>query len=535
MSAVSVRDHGAVGDGVTNDAPAINAALAAVAAAGGGTLLIDAGTYIVDSSIFMQPGVRLLGDGRARITQRAGGNVGVMFEFGASAHDAAIEHCIIDGNRSGNADSVDKTLIHVRHSHRVTIAQNKILNSNGYGVASNATHTTISDNTISNCFMQGVGIYSGNGAPSVDAFIRIERNRMDTFGPSAIIFGNSNYGIIHGNSIQANVIGGRGNRLIVNIAGNVVTRVSGPSFASIKPGMCVVVNGGMEFRVESIAGDSSLVVAGTPPALSNVRAAIGTGDVIGLVASSFCVVSDNIILGGVTFGIALSLGGNAGQLGNNLISGNSLSYSGKNAINVSWDSGSGYLNNNSIVGNKIMNPGNSGGIGPDDMIGIFVASQRPGKCEYTFIDGNSVICDSGEGRSEYWLGTDGNGSPGSVMVGRNIATNMVNGGIKRDVLNVVLDGWGSSATSFVESNGHTLRLRIVAGGAGQTAAPSVKINKICTSPEAPLMLRGEMSTAGAGAALRFIWGTQLGSPGEWICYYDGTPVAGGSYTICLQA
>lgn len=532
---VSVRDYGAVGDGVQDDAAAINAALAAVAARGGGTVLIADGTYRIGSTLQMQPGVRLLGDGRARITQAAAANLQVLVEFGAAAHRAALEQCIIDGNRQANSDHQDVALVHVRHSSDVAVVGNRLLNSNGYGVASNASRTTVRGNAISNCHMQAVGIYSGNGAPSTDAFVRIEDNTMDTLGPGAIIFGNSNYGIIRGNQIQATAMGGRGNRLRVDIAGNVVTRASGPDFAHIKPGMFLVVDNGREYRVAAVSGPSTLTVEGSPPALAGALATVGTGDVIGLVGSSFCTVADNIIAGGATFGIALSLGGGAGQTSNNLIAGNQLTYSGKNAINISWDSGAGFLDNNSVVANKLMNPGNSGGAGADDRIGIFVASQQPGKCLGTFVDANTVISDAGEGQAEYWLGTDGGGAPGSVRVGRNAGIGLLNPGIKRDVLSATPSGWGSAAeVSEIESNGHSLRLVVTSLGSGQSGGPSLVIDKIVTSPEQALLLQAQLTSAGNGAALRTVWGEQLSTPGRWVCYYDGTPVANGRYTITLQ-
>lgn len=63
---VSVTDpvYGALGDGITNDAPAINAAIVAVNAAGGGTVLFPpavGGFYSVDSVISLLPGVFLQG------------------------------------------------------------------------------------------------------------------------------------------------------------------------------------------------------------------------------------------------------------------------------------------------------------------------------------------------------------------------------------------------------------------------------------------------------------------------------------------
>ena len=41
-----VRSYGATGDGKTVDTPAVNRAIEAVAAAGGGTLVFPAGTYV---------------------------------------------------------------------------------------------------------------------------------------------------------------------------------------------------------------------------------------------------------------------------------------------------------------------------------------------------------------------------------------------------------------------------------------------------------------------------------------------------------
>lgn len=46
---VNIRDHGARGDGITLDSPAINAAIAAATAAGGGTVVIPAGRYLAFS------------------------------------------------------------------------------------------------------------------------------------------------------------------------------------------------------------------------------------------------------------------------------------------------------------------------------------------------------------------------------------------------------------------------------------------------------------------------------------------------------
>ena len=62
----NVRDYGAVGDGKTLDSPAINAAIAACAQAGGGTVRVPAGTYL-SGSIRLTNNLNLLLDAGATI------------------------------------------------------------------------------------------------------------------------------------------------------------------------------------------------------------------------------------------------------------------------------------------------------------------------------------------------------------------------------------------------------------------------------------------------------------------------------------
>lgn len=66
MAVIDVRDHGATGDGRTDDSPAITAALRAAHRAGGGTALLPAGVYCLATSLGEATGlarVHLTGDG----------------------------------------------------------------------------------------------------------------------------------------------------------------------------------------------------------------------------------------------------------------------------------------------------------------------------------------------------------------------------------------------------------------------------------------------------------------------------------------
>lgn len=58
-----ISDHGAVGDGATNDLSAINAAILAISNAGGGVLWFPPGTYIANGTINLKSNVELVGYG----------------------------------------------------------------------------------------------------------------------------------------------------------------------------------------------------------------------------------------------------------------------------------------------------------------------------------------------------------------------------------------------------------------------------------------------------------------------------------------
>src|SRR2546429_2196242 len=63
----NVRDYGATGDGTTNDAPAVDRAIAAANGARGGTVAFPAGTYLAGSSIHLMSDVTLRLDAGATL------------------------------------------------------------------------------------------------------------------------------------------------------------------------------------------------------------------------------------------------------------------------------------------------------------------------------------------------------------------------------------------------------------------------------------------------------------------------------------
>jgi hypothetical protein len=71
---ISVKDFGATGDGTTDDTAEIQAALTAASSAGGGTVIVPAGSYLISSAITIPSLVTLQGVGRASIIKCATGS-----------------------------------------------------------------------------------------------------------------------------------------------------------------------------------------------------------------------------------------------------------------------------------------------------------------------------------------------------------------------------------------------------------------------------------------------------------------------------
>lgn len=102
---VSAQDFGAIGDGVTDNAAAINAAVAAVALLGGGRVVFGPGTYIVGSTIELEDNVQLHGANQKATTIKlkptANTNI-IQKKTGAVGFGAGLFDLTIDGNDANN-------------------------------------------------------------------------------------------------------------------------------------------------------------------------------------------------------------------------------------------------------------------------------------------------------------------------------------------------------------------------------------------------------------------------------------------------
>lgn len=97
-----VSDYGAVGDGLTDDTTAIQAALNAAGAAGGGIVWLMPKSHLI-TGITIPAYVMLLGYGHiTRLERKTGASAGsavVTFTGGASTGYNGLSNCVVDGNK----------------------------------------------------------------------------------------------------------------------------------------------------------------------------------------------------------------------------------------------------------------------------------------------------------------------------------------------------------------------------------------------------------------------------------------------------
>jgi parallel beta-helix repeat protein len=166
---VSVKDFGAVGNGVADDTAAIQAALASGAA----TVNVPDGVYL-SGAITVPSGVTFQGIGNPTLklknsTFGAGGN----FISGASVTGATVRGFNIDANRQNQTGSV--FAIYFNGANYTNIVGNTITNST-YGIcATNANHVSVTENTIKNGLFTGILFTLGSTSDTSSA-IKITDN-----------------------------------------------------------------------------------------------------------------------------------------------------------------------------------------------------------------------------------------------------------------------------------------------------------------------------------------------------------------------
>ncbi|NLZ42851.1 MAG: hypothetical protein GX886_16645, partial [Comamonadaceae bacterium] len=166
---VSVKDFGAVGDGVTDDTAAIQAAIDSVV---GGTVHFPVGTFLISAPIQLRRGVMLQGAGpfdtsanaSTKILLKSGSNC-AMLQTPAAAlgqaeatHYMALENLIFDGNKTGQTTEVTAGVVQF-HGAWVGSWIRKVFIYNTLGPG--LTLDKGSDLTIDDVWIQGVQTATG--------------------------------------------------------------------------------------------------------------------------------------------------------------------------------------------------------------------------------------------------------------------------------------------------------------------------------------------------------------------------------------
>jgi hypothetical protein len=149
---VSVKDFGAVGDGVTNDTAAIQAAINACA---GKTVYFPDGTYIVDSQITLISNTHLKGEGITSILKlatRTWSSINGCLFNGTLRSNIEIESLTFDGNK-GNIGTQRNTVITFYRSQKIRFQKCVFRNVEGICllVSTDVDDTHIIDCQFLNC------------------------------------------------------------------------------------------------------------------------------------------------------------------------------------------------------------------------------------------------------------------------------------------------------------------------------------------------------------------------------------------------
>ncbi|UVL01136.1 M10 family metallopeptidase C-terminal domain-containing protein [Pseudomonas sp. B21-048] len=147
----NVQNYGAKGDGITDDTAAIQSAIDAAAAAGGGQVYMPTGTYIVsggeepsDGCLMLKSNVYLYGDGMGATTVKvADGSdtkiTGIIRSaYGEETHDFGVSNLTIDGNRDSTTGKIDGWFNgyipgEAGYDSNVTLDSVEIKDCSGYG------------------------------------------------------------------------------------------------------------------------------------------------------------------------------------------------------------------------------------------------------------------------------------------------------------------------------------------------------------------------------------------------------------------
>lgn len=513
---------GAKGDNSTDDATALNACFAYSGANGLQVKAVRRATYLCKSAITVMQYANV--NGLMQMTIKRDSSVNTALDFITLLSDSVMDGVIIAGNR--NQSQAPAEVVLVRVGSRVKISNCNIHGSVGYGVVANKTvGVRIHDCKISDTAGYAIAMY-GNGAGNSEDF-KISKCNIFDIGAGAIAVGKYYYGVIEDITVNGTYIGVPGDRMYVTTNTNgAVTWSAGPTFATLKPGMWLVLPGGTEHRIIAVTSNTNMTVSPPPPNTGRYRAIAGSGDLIGIQSCFFVKTQNCTIQNSVTFGT-----GGGTMPGETEVcaycewTGNIIRVTGKCGFNFSQMGAS--CVSNTLRGNTFILCGSGGiGSGSSDLLPAFdtaaiaLYQANAGYLNNTTINDNTVItygADMGVGDS--WLSMKGL-SAGTVTCHGNKHDGYADGWVRGDIINVALTGYGAgaAATQYL-SNGESVVVSVQAGS-NPNQSPYFSVTKVIRSRTQPVIMAQIATTSGTMA---FCWGLQSSTGTQWLCGRNTAP------------
>jgi parallel beta-helix repeat protein len=356
---VSVKDFGAVGDGVTDDADAINAAVTYANSIGGGVITFPSGTYMVNAAgnftgIQMKSGVYLDLTG-AKLKALSANSANYRLVAFQEVSGCGIIGGEIEGDRATNSATGEQghCVFVILNCSRLLFQNITISNAFGDGIylgrlcsdlkVSNCTVTNNRRNNISvvsasNVFIDGCDISNANGTLP-EAGIDVEPNPGDAVSSNVVIsnchiYGNAHEGVAFPAPAPTPLIE---NAIVSNchIYNNGTQGIRASYVKNLEVSGCVIYGNGGGGIYDTSALATSLNIDG-----NIIFGNTGSG-VEGFASGT--IISNNTIRNNTQWGIRWRFGQQV------TISGNTISDHGEDGISYER------AYNSSIVGNTVKN------------------------------------------------------------------------------------------------------------------------------------------------------------------------------------
>lgn len=318
--ALTVKDFGALGDGIADDSAAIAAAFAA------GVGYFPAGTYL-HSGIFIN------GMSQVRICGESKHNTTLKLLAGSNTHClayAAATSCSV---------------------HNITLDQNRTGQTGGHGIRLGGIDgLTVSDVRIINCYSYGIGMQAGANKNVFISLFEIDNTGQDGIDIKDYLLGNANIIIDDGiitnygdNALGQPAVDVRGPAIVRNIQAvaqnpeNRVIRyrgsgVQGRAGSGVFSGIQAVITGSAAYCIETSADSAQYaisdvicdggwlgVIRGTSGQLSNISGVNLTGNTEALSIFAQNTHIKGLVIDGCARGVDMEAGATGNTIQNFLI------------------------------------------------------------------------------------------------------------------------------------------------------------------------------------------------------------------------